>query len=276
MQKVICKEQILDYSDHINGAFIDYITEGQVETYESFEQVSIAAFDWYNVKNIYDEPSRIMIYFNRDDLFIICENEKSYQAALSIFISDPLNEHAMYLFFRNLLIGNTEYLENMESIISDLDNDVIDGTEKGLREKIVAVRNEVLRVKKYYEQIEFLLGEICDNDNDLISNNGIKLFEVLHSRINRFISQANNLREYITQVRESYQSQIGLEQNNLMKIFTLVTSIFMPLTLIVGWYGMNFKMPEFTWTHGYLFVVGLCAVVCFIWIIIFKKAKWFR
>ncbi len=276
MQKVISKEQIHNYSDHINQALIDYIAEGQVETYESFGQYNIAAFDWYNINSINDDPSQILIYFNRDDLFIICENEKSYQAALSFFVSDPLNEHAMYLFFRNLLIGSTQYLENMEGRISNLDDDVIDGTEKGLREKIVAIRNEVLRAKKYYEQIEFLFEEICDNDNELISNNGVKLFEILHNRSIRFVSQTNNLREYITQVRESYQSQIGLEQNNLMKVFTLVTSIFMPLTLIAGWYGMNLKMPEYSWTHGYLFVFGLSAVVSIIWVIIFKKSKWFR
>ncbi len=276
MQKVISKDRIDDYSKHINQAFIDYIADGQVETYESFEDFSIVAFDWYNVKNINAEPAQILIYFDRDDLFCICENEQSHQAALSFFVPDELNEHAMYLFFRNLFIGSTEYLENIESRISALDDDVTDGTEKGLREKIITMRNEVLRAKKYYEQMEILFDEICENDNGLISSNGIKFFKTIHNRSVRLVAQINNSREYITQVRESYQSQLGLEQNNLMKVFTLVTSIFMPLTLITGWYGMNLKMPEFTWEYGYLFVVGLCIVVSIIWIIVFKRTKWFK
>lgn len=276
MQKVITKDKVHEYSKHINQAFIDYIADGQVETYESFEHFSIVAFDWYNINNIAVRPAQILIYFDQDDLFYICENEQSLEAALSFFVSDPLNEHAMYLFLKNLFSGSTEYLEKMESRISDLDDDVIDGTEKGLREKIIAMHNEVLRAKKYYEQMEFLLEEICDNDNSLISKNGIKLFKTLHNRSVRLVSQAINLREYTTQVRESYQSQIGLEQNNLMRVFAIVTSIFLPLTLIVGWYGMNLKMPEFTWEHGYLFVIGLCIVVSIIWIIVFKRSKWFK
>jgi len=81
--------------------------------------------------------------------------------------------------------------------------------------------------------------------------------------------------EYIHQVRESYQSQIEIEQNNLMKVFTMVTSIFLPLTLIVGWYGMNFQMPELKWRYGYPFLIAVCILVSAIWYIIFKKKKWF-
>ena len=85
----------------------------------------------------------------------------------------------------------------------------------------------------------------------------------------------SNAKDYLTQVRESYQSQVDIEQNEIMKVFTVVTSIFLPLTLIVGWYGMNLKMPEFEWDYGYLFVTVLCIAVGLIWYFIFKKRKWF-
>jgi magnesium transporter len=80
--------------------------------------------------------------------------------------------------------------------------------------------------------------------------------------------------EYINQVRESYQAQIGIEQNNVMKVFTMVTSIFLPLTLIAGWYGMNLQMPEFKWKYGYLFIIATCFLVSIIWFVWFKKKKW--
>ena len=69
-----------------------------------------------------------------------------------------------------------------------------------------------------------------------------------------------NLRDYVTQVREAYQAQIDINLNKVMKIFTVITSIFLPLTLIVGWYGMNLKMPEYSWVYGYPFVIGLIVV----------------
>lgn len=65
-------------------------------------------------------------------------------------------------------------------------------------------------------------------------------------------------------------------ENLESKVFTMVTSIFLPLTLIAGWYGMNLNMPEFGWKYGYLFVAGLCVLVVIVWLIVFKKKKWFK
>ena len=80
-----------------------------------------------------------------------------------------------------------------------------------------------------------------------------------------------NLREYVTQVREAYQAQIDINLNKIMKFFTVVTSIFLPLTLIVGWYGMNLKIPEFNWAYGYPCVIALCLVVSAAILVWFKK-----
>lgn len=276
MQKVIHFEQVQDYSDYIDQSVIDYIADGQIETYESFGNYDIVAFDWYDLKNVDILPAQILIYIDDDDLFYICENEFSYNVAKKLFVEDASNEHALYLFFRNLFKGSAKHIEQLENKVSELDDNVIDGINEGIRECLVSMRNEILRLKKYYEQLEFLFDEICENDNGLFSEDCLKYFENLRNRSVRLVSQTVNLREYITQVRESYQAQIGIEQNNLMKVFTLVTSIFLPLTLIAGWYGMNLKMPEFNWEYGYLFVAGLCIAVCVIWFIVFKKKKWFK
>ena len=80
------------------------------------------------------------------------------------------------------------------------------------------------------------------------------------------------LREYSTQLREVYQAQIDIRQNKIMKILTVVTTIFLPLTLIVGWYDMNFKyMPELSWKYGYLAVILLSAVIVFFCVRICRK-----
>ena len=60
-----------------------------------------------------------------------------------------------------------------------------------------------------------------------------------------------------------------------MKIFTVITTIFLPLTLVVGWYGMNVKMPEYDWTYGYLYVIIISIVLVLVSIYIIRKKKWF-
>lgn len=276
MQKVIYRNEIEKYTEQMEPAVVTYIEEGQIETFEGFDTFSIIAFDWYDIKDSEADPSQMLLYIDADDLFVICENESSYQAAMKCFAGAPSNERAMYSFFKNLFKGDSKNLEDLEDKISVLDDSVMHGNEKDIREQIVDYRYEIFRLKKYYEQFEEIFDELCDNDNDLISADYLNYFEILNNRCGRLVSQVMNLREYIVQVRESYQAQIDIEQNRLMKIFTLVTSIFLPLTLIAGWYGMNLKMPEFGWDYGYPFVIFVCVLVCVIWAIVFKKKGWFK
>ena len=64
------------------------------------------------------------------------------------------------------------------------------------------------------------------------------------------------------QIREVYQSLIDERQNEIMKLLTIVTTIVLPLSLVAGWYGMNFtNMPELTWHYGYGFIILLSIVI---------------
>ena len=68
---------------------------------------------------------------------------------------------------------------------------------------------------------------------------------------------------------------MDIKMNRIMTVLTVITAIFMPLTLIVGWYGMNFvTMPELTWKYGYIGVIALCLVIVISGIIWFKRKKW--
>ncbi|HWT27849.1 MAG TPA: CorA family divalent cation transporter, partial [Mobilitalea sp.] len=109
---------------------------------------------------------------------------------------------------------------------------------------------------------------------DLFNEENLQYFRIFTDRVARLSSTTRMLQEYSVQVREAYHAQLDLDLNNIMKMFTVVTTIFLPLTLIVGWYGMNFTtMPELTWKYGYLFVIGLCVITAFICIYFFKKKK---
>ena len=91
----------------------------------------------------------------------------------------------------------------------------------------------------------------------------------------RYLNAVQSLRESVAQLREAYQSQLSIQQNDLMKIFTVVTAVFLPLTLLVGWYGMNFVgMPELGWRYGYPAVIVL-SVLIVAWLLwYFRKNKW--
>ena len=141
--------------------------------------------------------------------------------------------------------------------------------------EIVRFRRELLRLKKYYEQLQSIFEELTENDNGLFSEDSLRWFEVLSNRVDRLLKSTINLRDYVTQVREAYQAQLDIQANNIMKVFTVVTSVFLPLSLITGWYGMNFvNMPELTWQGGYPTIIGVCVAVVAGLLIMFKRKKW--
>ena len=90
----------------------------------------------------------------------------------------------------------------------------------------------------------------------------------------RLREESQLLRESCAQLQSLFQAEIDTRQNRIMQILTIVTTIFLPLTLLVGWYGMNFVgMPELTWKYGYPVVVVVSIVTVGISLWVCKKKK---
>ncbi len=275
MQKIIYTNEVDKYINKINPEFINYYKEEQPEIVELFEGFCVIAFELYDINNIFKSPSKIIIYLDKEDLIYMCNSEEDKNIVNKYIVESDTNEHALYLFFDNLLKGNISHLAAIEDRISGVDASIIKEISKKTRDKIMGLRYEILRLKKFYEQFDFIFSELCLNDNELLNKDSLKYFRILKNRYNRLLTKTMNLKEYLMQIREAYQAEVDIEQNRLMKFFTTITSIFSPLTLLVGWYGMNLKMPEFTWKYGYLFVFIITVVICVSWFVIFKKKKWF-
>ncbi len=127
-------------------------------------------------------------------------------------------------------------------------------------------------MKRYYEPLIDIAEDLEENENGLIDEVAIRFFTMLISRIKRLNYNVSNLRDYVTQVREAYQAQVDIKLNKTMKLFTVITTIFLPLTLIVGWYGMNFtQMPELKSVYGYPSVIVLSLAVVAVCLVYFKR-----
>ena len=140
---------------------------------------------------------------------------------------------------------------------------------------LVPEEEALLRLKRYYEQLDSIFDELAENDNGLLGKQNTRRFANLGNRMERYLNAVQSLRESVAQLREAYQSQLSIQQNDLMKIFTVVTAVFLPLTLLAGWYGMNFaNMPELQWKYGYPAVILMSVGIVAALVIYFKKKKW--
>ena len=123
-----------------------------------------------------------------------------------------------------------------------------------------------------YLQLADIGSILQQNGSGFFAGSELTALRLFSARVGRLHEEALMLREYSTQIREVYQSQIDIRQNNIMKILTVVTAVFMPLTLIAGWYGMNFTaMPELSWKYGYAAVIILSGVTVSLCIYLCKK-----
>lgn len=275
MHKVISIEELPRMHGIIEKTAYDKIASNTVERLECLEGYDLIGFDWYDIYNPTQGTSRIIIYFTDEDIIFIC-NDKNSRLMLDSKVKEyNSTEKMLSSFFVELLKYDMDNMENIEDQIFKFEDELLTNPKTEIAREIVAFRRILSLLKRYYEQLNSIMEELLENDNDLITQSHIRYFKVLDNRVDRLFLSVLHIQDYVSQVREAYQAQVDIEQNVIMRVFTVVTSIFLPLTLIVGWYGMNLRMPEFEWAFGYPFVIFITMVVLFICIIFFKKKKWF-
>jgi len=280
MQMVLPFHRMSEARSYMDPKVLDYLNEGQIETFESFETFDIVAFDWYDVHSDRTENSQMLLYLDQEDLLIFCEDAAAEEKASSIVKEltaegPENNEQLLYRFFVRLLKGDMVHLDQLEEEISDAVDSVLSSVQPSDLGKITGWHRELLRLKRYYEQLDLIFDEMAANDNGLLGKPSIRRMVILGSRTDRYLESVQNLQESVAQLREAYQSQLSIQQNDLMKIFTVVTVVFLPLSLLAGWYGMNFThMPELGWKYGYPAVITVSAGIV-LWLLwYFKRKKW--
>ena len=156
-------------------------------------------------------------------------------------------------------------LERYEDEITIIEDRILEGNLTGELERNNEIRGELLKLKMYYEQLIDLGQELAENENDFFMSDNLRFFELFTARVTRLQGLVSTL----------YQSELSVKQNRIMTVLTVVTTIIMPLTLVTGWYGMNFKyMPELDSPLAYPIVIGVVILMAISGIIYFKKKKW--
>ena len=136
-------------------------------------------------------------------------------------------------------------------------------------------RQKLSELNAYYEQLTAIGTLVQSHDGHPLVKSA-EQWGRYALRTERFQNHVQLLRENILQLRELYQSVQDAKQNKIMCILTVVTTLFLPLTLLTGWYGMNFiYMPELHWKYGYFTVIFVAVLIVSLEIVYFKKKKFF-
>ena len=145
---------------------------------------------------------------------------------------------------------------------------------EGFSPAMTQLRKRAMAWFRCYSQLDDVAGRLRENEAGLFSPEEERLFRLYEERVIRLREESQLLREYCLQVQTMFQAEIDLRQNRTMKILTVVTTIFLPLSLLAGWYGMNFTgMPELTWKYGYPAAIAVSVGIVILSLWICKKKK---
>jgi len=187
----------------------------------------------------------------------------------------PSLERFIYDFLEQIVRRDQIVLERVDKELDTIESDILGGDEKDPSQTVSRIRSDLRDMRIHYEQLIDLSQELEENENDFFNEDNTRYFHLFTQRVTRLHDITSSLREYSIQIRDLYQSQLDIKQNRTMALLTVITSIFMPLTLIAGWYGMNFKyMPELEYKASYPIIIALSVVIVIVCLIFFKKKKW--
>lgn len=225
-------------------------------------------------------------YLDREKLILITESSQQCERICLLF--ERIEQHqitdirtpsqALFEFLGQLISNEEEFLDDYEQTLNKKEHDMTEDVNeipKYFDQYILKTRKDLLLLTRYYRHLAQIGRCLSECPNEIVDDDAREMYRFFASRIERLSADAQNLREYSLQIRDMYQSRIDVKHNKIIQFLTIVTTIFMPLTLITGWYGMNFPgMPEFRWTSGYKFVILLASAIIIAEWIVFRKKKW--
>lgn len=216
----------------------------------------------------------LMVIVNICDDFSF--NQKCFSNVLSNSACESATLEKLICSFLETLARQCSSQFDEEEEIAALEKEVIDkNVDKSFTAQLIEKKRELLRLRAFYEQLIDVTEVYVENENEILDEKSIRLFKLFRDKAVRYKENTDILRESVTHLWDAYQTSIDAGQNEIMKLFTVVTSVFLPMTVIVGWYGMNFKyMPEISSRFGYPYVIFLNIIVVFSLIFVFKRKKW--
>ena len=260
-----------------------------VENEEEFSEhyVTAAEVNSYSLSGTFCVPDRqdllekdhcFSFFIDQDN--IVFFDEDGFVSAICANIAktrnwkDPSRERFLYDFLDQITKDDLRLIERLETELDVMEKSILEERKPDLS-KLNEIRSKARRLKIHYDQLYDLTAEFIENENGFFHEEGIRYFTKYLNRVDRLSGVITFISDYAAQIRDLYSQESDVRLNRVMAILTVLSTIFMPLTLITGWYGMNFVyMPELKMPFAYPMVLLTCIIIVISMLIYFKKKKW--
>lgn len=182
-------------------------------------------------------------------------------------------EFALYKLLARMLFNYGSLIEGLERKV-DKTNNAID-EDKNILPWIREIRRHSSRLLKILEPERRALQLLGTHDFPYTTDYTEAYFADLSDHLEEQIADLEGARDSLNETIEAYTAIQSNDMNKIMKTLTIISTIFLPATLIASVYGMNFKIPEYNWKYGYVYSLGFMATLAVMILVIMKKRGWF-
>jgi magnesium transporter len=186
---------------------------------------------------------------------------------------------ADYLLYRLMDTIVDSYYEVLEKIgyrVERIEDNITRNPTIQDFQQIQELKKEFIYLRKVVYPLREALNKIIKNESGFIEDRSVKYYSDVYDHVIHLIDSLDTYKDLTSTMMDLYMNTINYRMNEVMKLLTIITTIFIPLSFIAGVYGMNFdNMPELRWEWGYYEVLGLMLAMLIGMIFYFRHKKWF-
>ncbi len=235
-----------------------------VKAGEEFDTLKMSAF----------LGERYLVTYHRDAIGSIDRTLEHCRANPPAFLRGP--DNIFHLIVDDLVDAYLPVLEQMDDALDAIEDEVFLRPSNQTLQKILRMKKDVMRMRRISTHQKEVLNRLSRGEFALVTEEERIFYRDVYDHLVRVADLAETYRDLISGTLDAYLSVISNRMNEVMKTLTIIATIMLPLSLVAGIYGMNFKfLPELEWPFGYFFALGVMAAIASGMMLYFRKKGWF-
>jgi len=168
-----------------------------------------------------------------------------------------------------------QLIEKLQSIIEQQEDGILNHASSELKESIHLLRKEIIKIRKQIYPLREVINQLLRSEDEIIKDSTDVYLRGLYDHSIHVLDMLDTQRDLLNGLQELYMSEINFKMNEVMKVLTIMTTIFVPLSFLAGIYGMNFEfIPELQFRNGYFILLGVMMSLVIGLLLWFRKKKW--
>ena len=228
----------------------------------------------------------LLISIQEDDDLDVFDPVRGRIRAGGGYIRRLAADYLAYALLDSIVDHGFPVLEKIGETLEEIEDDVLERPGKNTVAQLHSLKRSLMQLRRFVWPERDVVSALLHSDSTIVQPETKVFLRDLYDHTVQIMDLIESYRDVATGLVELYLSSVSLRTNETMRVLTVMSSIFIPLTFIVGLYGMNFQntaadgspaetnMPELHWKYGYLGVISVMAIISICQIIFFKKRKW--